>query len=100
AVTAWGDAGVRAVRAGGVRMPSGLKRLGFRVHPSEANFLLTDPPVDAGELLLALHKARILARTMPTSPGLERTIRFTVGLAEHTDTLLATLSRIVKEASV
>jgi histidinol-phosphate aminotransferase len=95
----WVDAGVKAVRAERERMAAGLKRLGFRVHPSEANFLLTDPPVDSGELLLALRKAGILARTFPTTPGLERTIRFTVGLAEHTDALLAALARIVKEAS-
>jgi histidinol-phosphate aminotransferase len=93
----WVDAGVQAVRAERERMAAGLKRLGFRVHPSEANFLLTDPPVDAGELLLALRKAGILARTFPATPGLERTIRFTVGLAEHTDVLLSALKAIVAE---
>jgi histidinol-phosphate aminotransferase len=93
----WVDAGVKAVRAERERMAAGLKRLGFRVHPSEANFLLTDPPVDAGELLLALRKAGILARTFPGTPGLERTIRFTVGLAQHTDALLAALKAIVAE---
>lgn len=93
----WVDAGVKAVRAERERMAAGLKKLGFRVHPSEANFLLTDPPVDSGELLLALRKAGILARTFPTTPGLERTIRFTVGLAEHTDAFLAALKSIVAE---
>lgn len=94
----WVDAGVAAVLAERERMAAGLKALGFRVHPSEANFLLTDPPVDAGELLLALRRAGILARAFPTTAGLERTIRFTVGLAEHTDRLLASLRGIVKEA--
>jgi histidinol-phosphate aminotransferase len=95
----WVDAGVQAVRAERERLAAGLKRLGFRVHPSEANFLLTDPPIDAGELLLALRKAGILARTFPGTPGLERTIRFTVGLAAHTDALLAALRRILGGAS-
>lgn len=95
----WVDEGVRAVRAERERMAAGLKGLGFRVHPSEANFLLTDPPVDAGELLLALRKAGILARTFPSTPGLERTIRFTVGEPRHTDALLQALRPVVKEAS-
>jgi histidinol-phosphate aminotransferase len=95
---AWVDAGVQAVRAERERVAAGLKRLGFRVHPSEANFLLTEPPVDAGELLIGLRKAGILARTFPTTPGLEHTIRFTVGLAEHTDRLLAALRAIVDVA--
>jgi histidinol-phosphate aminotransferase len=93
----WVDHGVATVRAERERMAVGLKRLGFRVHPSEANFLLTEPPVDSGELLLALRKAGILARTFPTTAGLERTIRFTVGEPEHTDTLLWALGTIVKE---
>jgi histidinol-phosphate aminotransferase len=94
----WVDAGVRTVRAERERMAAGLKGLGFRVHPSEANFLLTEPPVDAGELLLALRRAGILARTFPTTAGLERTIRFTVGEPQHTDALLAALKGIVREA--
>ncbi len=94
----WVDEGVHAVRAERERLAAGLKALGFRVHPSEANFLLVDPPVDAGELLLALRKAGILARTFPTTLGLERTIRFTVGEPEHTDTLLWALGSIVKAA--
>ena len=92
----WVDEGVRSVRAERERLSAGLKALGFRVHPSEANFVLTDPPIDAGELLLALRKAGILARTFPTTPGLERTIRFTVGEPEHTDTLLWGLESILK----
>jgi histidinol-phosphate aminotransferase len=87
----WVDAGVAAVKAERERMAKALKGLGFRVHPSEANFLLTDPPIDAGELLLALRRHGILARTFPTTPGLERTIRFTVGRREHTDRLAAAL---------
>ena len=94
----WVDEGVAAVRAERERMASGLKGLGFRVHPSEANFLLTDPPIDAGELLLALRKAGILARTFPTTAGLGRTIRFTVGEPRHTDRLLAALKAIVQAA--
>ena len=94
----WVDAGVKAVRSERERMTAMLKGLGFRVHASEANFLLTDPPVDAGELLLALQRRRILARTFPTTAGLERTIRFTVGGRAETDSLAAALKAIVSEA--
>jgi histidinol-phosphate aminotransferase len=93
----WVDAGVKAVRQERERLAAALKQLGFRVHPSEANFLLTDPPLDAGELLLRLRKEGILARTFPSTPGLERTIRFTVGGPAETDRLVAALTRI-KEA--
>jgi len=93
----WVDAGVASVRAERERMAKALKGLGFRVHPSDANFLLTDPPVDAGELLLALRARSILARTFPTTAGLDRAIRFTVGRPEHTDRLVAALQAIVAE---
>lgn len=94
----WVDAGVKAVRAERERMAALLKGLGFRVHASEANFLLTDPPLDAGQLLLALQRKRILARTFPTTAGLERTIRFTVGGRAETDKLAAALKAILAEA--
>jgi histidinol-phosphate aminotransferase len=95
---AWVDAGVQAVRAERETLAAALKALGFRVHASEANFLLTDPPLDAAELLLRLRKAGILARTFPTSPGLERTIRFTVGGPAETEALLKALRSILAEA--
>lgn len=94
----WVDAGVQAVRAERGRMAGMLRDFGFRVHPSEANFLLTDPPLDAGELLLALQRKRILARTFPTTAGLERTLRFTVGGPAQTDELSTALEAILQEA--
>jgi len=92
----WVDAGVRTVRAERERMRTKLKALGFRVHPTDANFLLTDPPIDAGELLLALRRKGILARTFPNSPPVRHCIRFTVGRAEHTDRLVMALQEILK----
>lgn len=94
----WVDAGVKAVREEREAMAAALKRLGFRVHPSEANFLLTDPPLDAGELLLRLRRRGILARTFPTTPGLERTLRFTVGRPRETEALTGALQAILQEA--
>lgn len=92
---AWVDAGVRTVRAERERMATKLRKLGFRVYPTDANFLLTDPPMDAGELLLALRQRGILARTFPSSPAVRHCIRFTVGLPEHTDCLVEALQAIL-----
>jgi histidinol-phosphate aminotransferase len=91
----WVDAGVRTVRAERERLAQRLRKLGFRVHPTDANFLLTDPPLDAGELLLRLRQHGILARTFPNTPSVRHCIRFTVGRAEHTDALVAALTAIL-----
>lgn len=92
---AWVDAGVQTVRAERERLVAKLKGLGFRVHPSDANFLLTEPPMDAGELLLALRRRGILARTFPASPPVRHCIRFTVGGPQHSDALVAALREIL-----
>lgn len=86
----WVDAGVKAVRAERDRMAHGLKHRGLRVHPSEANFLLTEPPAGASETQDVLRRRGILARTF-TDAALQRCLRFTVGLPEHTDRVLAAL---------
>lgn len=86
----WVDAGVKAVRTERDRMASKLSGLGLKVHPSEANFLLTEPPAGASETADALRKAGILARTF-TDAALLRCLRFTVGKPEHTDRVVAVL---------
>lgn len=86
----WVDAGVKAVRAERDRMAAALARLGLKVHPSEANFLLTEPPAGASETADVLRKAGILARTF-TDAALLRCLRFTVGKPEHTDRVVAAL---------
>lgn len=87
---AWVDAGVKAVRTERDRMAAKLTRLGLKVHPSEANFLLTEPPVGASETQDVLRKAGILARTF-SDAALQRCLRFTVGKPEHTDRVVAAL---------
>ncbi len=94
----WVDASVKANNVERPRLAHALEGLGFRVHPSDANFLLTDPPLDAAELRLALQAKGILARTFAGQAGLERCIRFTVGKAEHTDQLLRALGSILGRA--
>ncbi|MEK6976003.1 MAG: histidinol-phosphate transaminase [Candidatus Thermoplasmatota archaeon] len=86
----WVDAGVKIVRVERDRMAHGLTKLGLKVHASEANFLLTEPPAGASETQDALRKRGILARTF-TDAALQRCLRFTVGAPQHTDRLLAAL---------
>lgn len=94
---AWLDDTVATVQAERERLGAALGRLGFRVHPSDANFILTDAPTDPGILLAGLRSRGILARTFPGKPTLEGSIRFTVGGPEHTDALVAVLAEILAE---
>lgn len=77
------------------RLAAVLGRHGFRVHPSDANFLLTDAPDDPGAVKDALRRQGILVRTFPGAAGLEQAVRFTVGRPEHTDALDAALKEVL-----
>jgi histidinol-phosphate aminotransferase len=94
----WVDQGVSEVRQERERLAAKLKTLGFRVHPSEANFLLVDPPMDVSVLQKGLQAKGILARTFHGNAALERSIRFTVGQPQHTDQLVAALQAILGAA--
>ena len=91
----WVDAGVKAVRAERDRMAHGLTKAGLKVHPSEANFLLTEPPTGASETQDLLRRRGILARTF-TDAALQRCLRFTVGKPEHTDRVVAALRELAE----
>ncbi len=81
------------------RMTNKLKALGFKVHSSDANFLLTEGPRDPAELHSGLLERGILARTFPGKAGLEGAIRFTVGGPQHTDLLTAALADILEASA-
>jgi len=91
----WVDAHVAEVQAERERTAAGLKACGFRVHPSDANFVLTEPPVDPAQVVDGLRRRGILVRHFPTTEGLEHTVRFGIGRPEHTDALLATLNEVL-----
>lgn len=95
---AWLDDTVRVVVDERERLAGKLAALGFRVHPSDANFLLTEGPLDPGHLHAELLARGILARTFPGKATLERAIRFTVGGPQHTDALVAALAQILEDA--
>src|SRR5207253_11398152 len=82
---------IKATRA---RLVAELERLGFRVSPSEANFVLARRPgVDLGPVARALAARDILVRHFAV-PGLEDALRIMVGTEAEIDALLAALRAV------
>lgn len=72
-------------------LTSELEKLGYRVEPSQANFVFARPPDDNGErIYLDLKEKGILVRYFP-GPVTGKYIRITVGTEEETGKLLAAL---------
>lgn len=71
-----------------------LAKRGFKVVPSQANFLLTLPPLPAAQLHERLRSEGILARVFPHEPSLAAHIRFTVATRTDHERLLSALDRI------
>ena len=93
--TAYAEAVAGRIRASRDRLTDALVRLGFRVWPSQANFLLARPPGgDARRLHAALRGDGILVRYF-AEPGLDETLRITVGTEGQHDRLIAALVRIM-----
>ena len=76
-------------------MTEGLKRLGFEVLPSAANFVFARKPGASGEALAAgLRERAVLVRRF-AKPRTQDYLRITVGTPEETARLLAALAEIV-----
>lgn len=71
------------------RLTAALPGLGFRVVPSQANFVCVLPPVAAAGLYEALLRRGVIVR--PLGPPLERWLRISVGLPAENDRLLDAL---------
>ena len=86
------QANVRRIVEERERLRQQLSGLGFlRVYPSEANFLLCDVlEGDAAEIVQFLAARGIIIRYF-RKPRLLNSVRFSVGLPEHTDVVIATL---------
>lgn len=86
------------VRAGRKRLARELSKRGFRVLPSEANFLLTYPPLD-GELLWSLlEKEGILVKRVREVGDCSTPLRITVGSSADTDRLLKAVDKVLEMA--
>jgi histidinol-phosphate aminotransferase len=85
------EANVARIKATRARLTAELERLGYRVLPSEANFVLARRPgADQGPVARALAERDILVRHF-AAPGLADALRITVGTDVETDALLAAL---------
>jgi histidinol-phosphate aminotransferase len=75
-----------------------LRNLGFRVEPSETNFLFVRPPegTSAATVFEVLKKARILVRSFDRPPT-EGWLRITIGTPAELETLVAALTRLLDE---
>lgn len=71
---------------------SQLQALGFRVLPSQANFVFAQPPVDAAALMAQLRAHKILVRHF-SAPRISQFLRITIG----TDAEMAKLVRVLED---
>jgi histidinol-phosphate aminotransferase len=85
----------RAVAAERDRIVFELKKLGLRVHPSQANFVLFEVP-EPDRVWRALLERDILVRNYSNRPGLTRCLRVTAGLPEETDVFVNALREVAR----
>jgi len=71
------------------RLSAELEALGYRVAPSQANFVLVEAKQLARELYDRLLRRGVIVRPMP--PPIDAFLRITIGLPEENDRLLAVL---------
>lgn len=77
------------------RLSLALTHLGFRVHPSETNFVLVRPPgPQASEWLTELRNRKILVRWF-NHPGIRDALRITIGTDAEVDALLKAVRQIL-----
>ncbi|GAC1467652.1 MAG: histidinol-phosphate transaminase [Isosphaeraceae bacterium] len=82
------------IRATRQRLTEAMISLGFKVPPSQANFVWCTGLGDAAEIYRALKERKILVRLM-RYPGHEPGIRITVGTDDEVDLLLKELGGLV-----
>ncbi len=112
---AWAQDNWQRVRAERRRLGTALAGLGFDVLPSQANFLLAEPPAeDAAAIYLALKERGVLVRYLGAAGAaaegagedgtqqaktaaerLRRALRVTVGAPAENDALLAALAEVL-----
>ena len=75
------------------KMKRKLEELGFKVYPSEANFLLAKPPIRSRTLCRRLLKRGIVIKDLGSHPCLLDHVRITLGGADPNDRLLRAITR-------
>jgi histidinol-phosphate aminotransferase len=92
---AWMRRNVRRIQKSRKKLTGGLKKLGFQVYPSQANFVLARR---AGQNLRGMYeelkRRKVLVRYF-SQPGLEDCLRITVGAPDEVKTLLNEMAVII-----
>ena len=90
------NANAEQVKKTRARLASELACLGFRIWPSQANFILVRPPRgDAERLYLSLKERGILVRYFK-QPHLDDKLRISIGTDEQTEILIETLTGLLE----
>jgi histidinol-phosphate aminotransferase len=89
--------GVELVNAERKRLEKGLAKLGFKVFPSEANFILFKSPIDHATLVRKLSKKGVMIRDFGKNRRLENCVRTTIGTREMNEALLSKLAEVLRE---
>jgi histidinol-phosphate aminotransferase len=76
------------------RCAEGLARVGLKVYPSKANFVLFEVP-DAQRVWHRLLEREVLVRNYSGTRGLENCLRVTAGLPEESDAFLAAMGDVL-----
>ncbi|MBF0482273.1 MAG: histidinol-phosphate transaminase [Desulfovibrionaceae bacterium] len=87
---------LETVRAGRALLTRELAAMGFAVFPSQANFVMFKPSVDAGELFSRLLARGIIIRPLK-SYGLPEYLRVSVGSPEENAAFLTAVRELARE---
>jgi histidinol-phosphate aminotransferase len=95
----WMTRNVRRIQKSRNKLTAGLRKLGYHVHPSHANFILAKKDgKNLRQVYEALKSKKILVRYFDV-PGLQDSIRITVGTAREIQLLLEAL-QIISESPI
>ncbi len=84
------------VKSSRAKLGTDLKQLGFHIYPSQANFLLVQPPKgNAEQIYQFLKEQGVLVRYFK-QPDLDNKLRITVGTEEQNQILIQLLTQIQK----
>ena len=94
--TTYTQTNIARVRASRAYLTEQLDTLGFRVWPSQANFVLAQPPNKGAQHLYAALKARHILVRYFTTQGLADKLRITVGTDEQIARLIDALQQLLR----
>ena len=95
----WVDEAIAKMKAERSRLAPKLVLLGFKVYPSDCNFLLCKAPVDGPALVSALRGEGVAIRDCNSYPLLESHVRITIGPRPMLEVLLEKLEHLLSERS-